>query len=72
MFDFIRQLFTSWDRQTKATDRAATALEGIADDLEAVRTALRERLAGKAEEVPLIGSKPEAQKGNGRKTVKVS
>lgn len=44
MFTWIKSLFSSMDRQQAAADRAARAMEDIADDLEAVRDQMRSRL----------------------------
>ncbi len=44
MIGWIKQLFSSFDRQQSAAERAAVALEGIATDLEAMHATLRERL----------------------------
>jgi hypothetical protein len=44
MLSFIRKLFGSMDRGEAASERVAVALEGLAEDVERVRAALRERL----------------------------
>ena len=44
MFTFLKSLFGKIDRQETAFERAAVAAEGIADDLEKLRDAFRERL----------------------------
>ena len=44
MFGFLKSLLGFSDRAQAASERAATALEGLADDLEAVRGIVRERL----------------------------
>jgi hypothetical protein len=46
MFDWLKKLFGAFDRQQAAADRAATGIEGIAEDLETVRDALHARLTG--------------------------
>jgi hypothetical protein len=40
MMNWISRLFGSWDRQQNAADRAAVALEQIAEDLEHIRDTL--------------------------------
>jgi hypothetical protein len=46
MFDWLKKLFGAFDRQHAAADRAASAMEAIAEDLETMRNALRARLTG--------------------------
>jgi hypothetical protein len=52
MLNWIRKLFTGLDRTEAASDRAALALEGIADLLEQAHVALRQRLVGSSEPEP--------------------
>ena len=63
--EWLKTLFSRWDRQTAAADRAAVALENIADDLELVRDQLRARLNG-TEAAPAIEDRGEPSR-NGRK-----
>lgn len=44
MFSWIKSLFGSMDRQTAAADRAAKAVEDIADMMEQCRDQIRGRL----------------------------
>jgi hypothetical protein len=44
MLGFLKRLLFGFDRSEKATDRIGNALEGLADDLEEVRAAVRRRL----------------------------
>jgi hypothetical protein len=44
MFGFLKRLFGMADRTDRAGDRIALAMEELADDLEAVRAAVRQRL----------------------------
>ena len=46
MFDWLKRLIGTFDRQQAAADRAAVALEAIADDLETLRDGLNAHLAG--------------------------
>jgi hypothetical protein len=70
MFGSIKKFFGMADRSEKAADRIAETMEGIADDLQQVRTALRRRL-GLEEGVPAIEDRADAelptQRGYGRK-----
>ncbi len=43
MFGWIKRLFLGMDRAEVAAERIALAVEGIADDLEAVRASMRQR-----------------------------
>ncbi len=53
MIAWLKGLFGSMDRQTTAADRAARAMEDIADDLESVRDQFRARL-GIAPPLPVV------------------
>lgn len=65
MFNWLRKLLGSFDRQQAAADRAAVALEEIALDLESVRDALRVRL--NAEVVPALEESSLEIHTNGRR-----
>jgi hypothetical protein len=59
------------DRTEAASERAAVALEGIADLLEEAHAALRQRLAGPAapEPLPALPEQEPAPARNGRKRI---
>jgi hypothetical protein len=59
------------DRTEAASERAATAMEGIAELLEQAHVALRERLAGPAapEPLPALPDQEPAPARNGRKRI---
>ncbi len=65
MLNWITRLFGSWDRQEKAADRAAVALEDIADDLERVRDTLHARLNGT--DAPAIHEERSESARNGKR-----
>jgi hypothetical protein len=44
MLNFLKSLLGMSDRATITADRAAAAIEGLADDLETVRASVRQRL----------------------------
>jgi hypothetical protein len=52
MLNWIRKLITGIDRTEAASERAATAMEGIADLLEQARDALKQRLQGAPDQTP--------------------
>jgi hypothetical protein len=62
MFHWIKKLFTGLDRTEAASERAAVALEGIADLLEKAHVALQQRLIG-SDQAP----EPEGAAKNGKK-----
>ena len=62
MLSWIKRMFTAVDRQEQAFDRAATAAEQIADDLETVRDRLRERFGLTEPKLPAIETRPQQAK----------
>jgi hypothetical protein len=66
MFDWLKRLFGHLDRQQNAADRAAAAMEGIADTLEQLRDSLRARLHG-TESPPALECRGEPENGRRRK-----
>jgi hypothetical protein len=70
MFGWLKGLFGSFERQAKAAERAAVALEDIAGDLEGVRDQFRARLGIEPKQLPAAAPAPEAEgettKGKGR------
>jgi hypothetical protein len=71
MFHWIKKLFTGLDRTEAASERAAVAMEGIADLLKQAHVALRERLAGPADSqpTPALEGQESASARNGRKKI---
>jgi hypothetical protein len=67
MFQWIKKLIGGMDRTEAASERAAVAMEGIADLLEKAHLALQQRL-GAAAETPAIEEAPR----NGRKRIKAA
>jgi hypothetical protein len=67
----IVRSFAGLDRTEAASDRAAVALEGIAELLEQAHAALRQRLAGPAapEPLPVLPEQEPAPTRNGRKRI---
>jgi hypothetical protein len=58
---WLKKLFHTFDRGEAASDRIADALEGIATDLEAVRSVLRKRIGlDDADQQPTIEKLPPA------------
>jgi hypothetical protein len=64
MFNWIKKLLGGMDRTEAASERAAAAMEGIADLLEKAHLALQQRL-GTAEEPAAVEEGPR----NGRKRI---
>lgn len=62
MLTWLKNLFSSFDRQTVAAERAAKAMEDIAGDLESVRDQFRARLGiAPAEAKALPAPEPDAE-----------
>lgn len=57
MFNWIKSLFASLDRGEAAADRIGAALEGIADDLERLRSQVRQRI-GVTDDPPALPAPP--------------
>jgi hypothetical protein len=64
MFDWLKILFGAFDRQQAGADRAAAAMEGIAEDLETTRDAIHARLTGTT---PAIADDTNSGNGGGRR-----
>jgi hypothetical protein len=70
MLIWIKRLFGGFDRTEAASERAAVAMEGIADLLEEAHTALRQRLQGAPEAATALPDQAEAAPArNGRKRI---
>jgi hypothetical protein len=69
MITWLKRLFGGLDRTEAASERAATAMEGIADLLEQAHVALRQRLQGGAEPVPALDQAEKEPSRNGRRRI---
>lgn len=73
MLSFLSRLFGGLSRVEAASDRVALAMEGIAEDLEQARAALRQRIGLDGLPAPAALPEPEAEdethkNGRARKT----
>jgi hypothetical protein len=70
MITWLKKLFGGLDRTEGASERAALAMEGIADLLKQAHTALRQRLSGTPAPAPAALDQAETQPAkSGRKRI---